>query len=91
MKITVIGGAGIRTVNFIGGLLDRCEELDIQEVALYDIDREKLEIIGLLCRYVAERRVSPGQQRAGAAGGAQGGGLCCRCHPGWRGPLPRAG
>ena len=55
MKIAVIGGAGIRTVNFIGGLLDRCEELDIQEVALYDIDREKLEIIGLLCRYVAGR------------------------------------
>lgn len=55
MKITVIGGAGIRTVNFIGGLLDRCEKLAIREVALYDIDAEKLEIVGQLCRHVVKR------------------------------------
>ncbi len=55
MKITVIGGAGIRTVNFIGGLLDRCEKLAIQEVALYDIDAEKLNIVGQLCQHVVKR------------------------------------
>ncbi|WP_277408055.1 hypothetical protein [Lacrimispora xylanisolvens] len=40
MKITVIGGAGVRTVIFINGLLDRYKKLNIDEVVLYDTDRE---------------------------------------------------
>lgn len=56
MKITVIGGAGVRTVIFINGLLDRYKKLNIDEVVLYDIDQEKLEIISRLCRYVVERK-----------------------------------
>lgn len=55
MKIAVIGGAGVRTVIFINGLLKRYQKLNIDKVSLYDIDREKLEIIGQLCVYVAER------------------------------------
>ena len=55
MKIGVIGGAGVRTVIFINGLLKRDRRLHIDEVVLYDIDQEKLEIIGKLCRYVAVR------------------------------------
>ena len=38
MKIAVIGGAGVRTVNFINGLLDRACSPKVDEVALYDID-----------------------------------------------------
>ena len=56
MKITVIGGAGVRTVIFINGLLDRYKKLNIDEVVLYDIDREKLKIISSLCRHVVARR-----------------------------------
>lgn len=56
MKIAVIGGAGVRTVIFINGLLDRYRKLGIGEVALYDIDREKLEIIHKLCLQVVRRR-----------------------------------
>ncbi len=56
MKITVIGGAGVRTVIFINGLLDRYKKLNIDEVVLYDIDREKLKVISSLCRYVVARR-----------------------------------
>lgn len=55
MKITVIGGGGVRTVIFINGLLKRYKKLDIQTVVLYDTDREKLEIIGRLCRYLIAR------------------------------------
>ena len=55
MKIGVIGGAGVRTVIFINGLLKRYRRLNIDEVVLYDIDQEKLDIIGRLCRYVAVR------------------------------------
>lgn len=56
MKVTVIGGAGVRTVIFINGLLDRYEALHIDEVILFDIDQEKLEIIGKLCKHVVHRR-----------------------------------
>lgn len=55
MKIGVIGGAGVRTVIFINGLLKRYEQLDIDEVALWDIDRDKLSIIARLCRHVVAR------------------------------------
>ena len=55
MKIGVIGGAGVRTVIFINGLLKRYQKLSIDEVVLYDIDHEKLAIIGKLCRHVVRR------------------------------------
>ena len=43
MKIAVIGGAGVRTVIFINGLLKRYKKLHIDEVVLYDIQEEKTE------------------------------------------------
>ena len=55
MKIGVIGGAGVRTVIFINGLLKRYKKLNIDEVVLYDIDFEKLAVIGKLCRHVVKR------------------------------------
>ncbi|MEG0387480.1 MAG: glycoside hydrolase [Niameybacter sp.] len=56
MKIAVIGGAGVRTVIFINGLLERYKVLHIDQVILYDIDEEKLEIIAKLCKHVVERK-----------------------------------
>ena len=50
MKIAVIGGAGVRTVIFINGLLKRYRNLQIADVRLFDIDREKQDLIGQLCR-----------------------------------------
>lgn len=55
MKISVIGGAGVRTVIFINGLLGRYKALKIDQVTLYDIDQEKLKIIGRLCQHVIDR------------------------------------
>lgn len=55
MKIGVIGGAGVRTVIFVNGLLKRYKQLHIDEVVLYDIDHEKLGVIGKLCRHVVNR------------------------------------
>ncbi len=56
MKIAVIGGAGVRTVIFINGLLTRYKKLNIDKVVLYDIDREKQQIIGKLCSHVIQRK-----------------------------------
>ncbi|MDD3410482.1 MAG: glycoside hydrolase [Eubacteriales bacterium] len=55
MKIGVIGGAGVRTVIFINGLLKRYRQLHIESVTLYDTNQEKQEIIARLCRHVVER------------------------------------
>lgn len=55
LKIAVIGGAGVRTVIFINGLLKRYKALQIDEVVLYDINQPKLEIITKLCRHVIQR------------------------------------
>ena len=45
----------MRTVIFINGLLRRYKKLNIDEVSLFDINKEKLDIIGKLCMYVVER------------------------------------
>jgi 6-phospho-beta-glucosidase len=55
MKIAVIGGGGVRTVIFINGLLKRYKQLHIDKVVLYDINQEKLQIIGKLCNHVIRR------------------------------------
>ena len=56
MKNAVIGGAGVRTVIFINGLLERYKKLNIDEVVLYDIQEEKQRIIEKLCKHVVERK-----------------------------------
>ena len=55
MKIGVIGGAGVRTVIVINGLLKRYKKLNIDEVVLYDTDHKKLSVIAKLCRHVVNR------------------------------------
>jgi 6-phospho-beta-glucosidase len=51
MKIAVIGGAGVRTPLLVGGLTG--SDLPIEEIALFDIDRERLSIIGGVASRVA--------------------------------------
>ena len=69
MKIAVIGGAGVRTVIFINGLLKRYKKLHIDEVVLYDIQEEKQRIIEKLCKHVVEK-----PRRTESMGGIRSGG-----------------
>lgn len=55
MKLTIIGGGGVRTPKLIPALVRRARALDLREVWLQDIDAPKLAIIGELCRAEAER------------------------------------
>ena len=52
MKIAIIGGAGIRVPLLVGGLSRA--DLRISEIALYDIDRERQEIIAALAAKMAD-------------------------------------
>ena len=51
MKIAVIGGAGVRVPLLVGGLSR--SDLGITEVALYDIDQERLRVISGLAAQLA--------------------------------------
>src|SRR5215213_269731 len=54
MKLTVLGGAGVRTPRLIPSLIRRTERLGLTELWLMDIDGAKLELLGGLCKGMAE-------------------------------------
>jgi 6-phospho-beta-glucosidase len=54
MKLTVLGGAGVRTPRLIPSLIRRTERLGLTELWLMDIDGAKLELLGGLCKAMAE-------------------------------------
>jgi len=56
MKIAVVGGGSTYTPELIDGLLDRCRELDIDEIALCDIDPERMGIVADFCRRMAKHK-----------------------------------
>jgi 6-phospho-beta-glucosidase len=53
MKIAVVGGAGVRTPLLVGGLTG--SDLPIAEIALYDVDKDRLAIIGGLAGRMAAK------------------------------------
>jgi len=55
MKVSVIGGGSTYTPELIDGLLRRRERLDLSEIALVDIDANRLAVLGPLARRMAER------------------------------------
>ena len=55
MKLTIIGGGSVRTPRLIPSLARRAARLGLTQLVLMDTDAEKLELIGGLCRTLAER------------------------------------
>jgi alpha-galactosidase/6-phospho-beta-glucosidase family protein len=45
-KITVIGGGSTYTPELIGGFIKNENNLDVGEIALYDIDEQRLNVVG---------------------------------------------
>ncbi|MDX2032615.1 MAG: 6-phospho-beta-glucosidase [Blastocatellia bacterium] len=54
-KVTIIGGGGIRTPLVIHGIVEARERLGVREIALYDIDRERVELMAGLGREAARQ------------------------------------
>ena len=50
MKIAILGAGGVRTPLIVGAMLRRRERLGLTELALMDVDAERLAIIGELAR-----------------------------------------
>lgn len=56
MKITVVGGGSTYTPELIEGFADRIEVLGLTELVLYDIDPERLEVVGGLAHRIFAKR-----------------------------------
>ncbi len=59
MKLTVIGGAGVRAPLLTASALRWAERIGLDTLCLMDVNAEKLALIGGLCRYVGQRVQSP--------------------------------
>lgn len=55
MKLTIMGGGGVRTPRLIPALVRRAHKLGLREVWLMDINAEKLGLIGGLCETLAKQ------------------------------------
>ncbi len=55
-KITLIGGGGVRTPLLIHGLAEAASTLKVNELALYDIDGERVELMAELGREVVRQQ-----------------------------------
>ena len=59
MKLTLIGGGGVRAPLFVGSALRRAEKSGLTEICLQDINERKLELFGRLSQELARRMKSP--------------------------------
>lgn len=59
MKLTIIGGAGVRTPVMIHGLIRRHREIPVKELCIYDTSEEKREVIGSVIRHLAQAQRAP--------------------------------
>ncbi|MBN2305376.1 MAG: 6-phospho-beta-glucosidase [Anaerolineae bacterium] len=55
MKLTLIGGGGVRAPLFVTSTLKRADRIHLDEICLMDIDGPKLAIMEQLCQLVADR------------------------------------
>ncbi len=54
MKIAVVGGGSTYTPELVSGLSRERERIDVRELVLHDIDRERREVVGGLARRILE-------------------------------------
>jgi len=54
-KVAFLGGGGVRTPLVIFGINEASKHLDVEELVLYDVDRERVEMIAWLGREVVRR------------------------------------
>jgi len=59
MKLTLIGGGGVRSPLFVMTLLRWQARIGVTELCLMDIDARKLELFGALCRQIVRRAGNP--------------------------------
>ncbi len=56
MKVAVIGAGSTYTPELVSGLMRERERIDVRELVLHDIDRDRREVVGGLARRILERQ-----------------------------------
>lgn len=56
MKISLIGAAGVRTPLLVHGIASAGESMHLDELAFWDIDRDRISVIGRVAAAMAQRR-----------------------------------
>lgn len=59
MKLTFVGGAGVRIPLFVDACIRRSARIDLDEICLMDIDEKKLASIGAICQFIASKAGDP--------------------------------
>ncbi len=59
MKLTVIGGAGVRSPLLTASALRWADRIGMDELCLMDVNAEKLSLLGALCQHIGQREASP--------------------------------
>jgi len=59
MKLTLIGGGGVRSPLFVSASLRRAERIGLQELCLMDIDARKLAVFGALTKEIVRAAGDP--------------------------------
>jgi len=59
MKLTIIGGAGVRTPTMISDLIRRHREIPIDTLSIHDVSEERIEVIGSIVRHLVRERGEP--------------------------------
>jgi len=54
-KVAVLGGGSARTPLLVYGIAEAQQRIGVEEVALYDVDRNRVGVIAALCNEVARR------------------------------------
>jgi 6-phospho-beta-glucosidase len=63
VKIAVIGGGSTYTPELVEGLLNRTARLHVDELALHDIDADRLAVVGGLAQRMLDKAEWPGRLR----------------------------
>jgi 6-phospho-beta-glucosidase len=61
VKVAVVGGGSTYTPELVDGFASRQDRLPVDELALLDIDRERMSVVGGLAQRILERRGWPGR------------------------------
>jgi 6-phospho-beta-glucosidase len=59
MKLTLVGGGGVRSPLFVAAALRRAERIGLDELCLMDIDERKLALMSELCKEIVRTASSP--------------------------------
>ncbi len=63
VKVTVVGGGSTYTPELVEGIVTRRDRLSVDELVLFDIDRNRLEVVGALAERMVRRAGWPGSVR----------------------------